>query len=107
MLQVGRGDVGYGPAERLEFLVDGGCQCDGGEDGEGAGGELYCWTVRRYCLRERCSNESWRGSESIPIVALPPNLINPKRRKGTESVVTPGTTSRMTITSSGLLGMSF
>lgn len=41
-----------------------------------------------------------------PIVARPPNLIRPKRRKGTESVVTPGTTSRMTITSSGFLGMS-
>ena len=42
-----------------------------------------------------------------PTVALPPNLISPKRRNGTESVVIPGTTSRITITSSGFLGTSF
>ena len=45
--------------------------------------------------------------ERLPTVALPPNLINPNRRNGTESVVIPGTTSRITITSSGLLGTSF
>jgi hypothetical protein len=32
--------------------------------------------------------------------------MSPKRRNGTESVVIPGTTSRITITSSGFLGMS-
>lgn len=42
-----------------------------------------------------------------PIVALPPNFISPNRRKGTERVVTPGTISRITITSSGFEGMSF
>lgn len=46
------------------------------------------------------------GGGDIPIVARPPNFIRPKRRKGTESVVTPGTRSRMTITSSGCWGMS-
>jgi hypothetical protein len=47
------------------------------------------------------------GGEHKPTVALPPNLINPHRRKGTERVVIPGTTSRMTITSSGFFGTSF
>lgn len=40
------------------------------------------------------------------IVARPPNLTRPPRRKGTESVVTPGTISRITMTSSGFLGTS-
>lgn len=43
------------------------------------------------------------GSTNIPIVALPPNLMTPPLEKGTESVVTPGTNSRMTICSSMLL----
>ena len=42
----------------------------------------------------------------IPIVALPPIFIRPKRRKGTERVVTFGTMSRITITSSGFWGTS-
>ena len=42
----------------------------------------------------------------IPTVALPPNFILPNRRNGTENVVTLGERSRMTITSSGFLGMS-
>lgn len=42
----------------------------------------------------------------IPIVALPPNLIIPKRKKGTESVVTFGVTSRITMTFSGSEGTS-
>lgn len=37
----------------------------------------------------------------IPIVARPPHFKVPKRRKGTENVVTPGATSRMTMTFSG------
>jgi hypothetical protein len=47
-----------------------------------------------------------RGDIILPTVALPPNFILPNRRKGTEKVVTLGERSRMTITSSGFLGMS-
>lgn len=43
----------------------------------------------------------------IPIVPRPPMRKSPKRLKGTESVVMLGEMSRMTITSAGLLGMSF
>jgi hypothetical protein len=39
-----------------------------------------------------------------PIVVRPPNLILPNLANGTENVVTFGTNSRMTITSSGLSG---
>ncbi len=39
----------------------------------------------------------------IPIVALPPNFIRPNLKKGIEMVVIPGTTSRMTAVSSGLV----
>lgn len=39
--------------------------------------------------------------KDIPIVALPPNLILPNRKNGTESVVTFGDTSRITMTFSG------
>lgn len=46
------------------------------------------------------------GNGNKPIVALPPTFINPKREKGTERVVTPGTSSRITITSSGFDGTS-
>jgi hypothetical protein len=46
------------------------------------------------------------GNGDKPIVALPPTFINPKRRKGTERVVMPGTSSRITITSSGFDGTS-
>lgn len=48
-----------------------------------------------------------RGRGAKPTVALPPILISPKRENGTERVVIPGTTSRITITSSGFEGMSF
>ena len=48
--------------------------------------------------------EQERGN--IPTVALPPNFILPNRKNGTEKVVTFGERSRMTITSSGFLGMS-
>lgn len=50
---------------------------------------------------------NWGEWEGIPIVARPPNFIRPKRRNGTLRVVTPGTSSRITITSSGFWGMSF
>lgn len=50
--------------------------------------------------------EEGKGGREIPIVARPPNFIRPKRRKGTERVVTPGTSSRITITSSGFWGTS-
>lgn len=43
----------------------------------------------------------------VPIVARPPIFIRPKRRKGTERVVTFGAMSRITITCSGFGGMSF
>jgi hypothetical protein len=42
----------------------------------------------------------------IPMVARPPTLISPNRRNGTESVVMPGTTSRITMTASGFAGTS-
>ena len=38
------------------------------------------------------------------MVARPPHLRVPKRRKGTESVVIPGATSRITMTFSGSAG---
>jgi hypothetical protein len=50
------------------------------------------------------NREKERGG--LPTVALPPNFILPNRRNGTENVVTLGERSRMTITSSGFLGMS-
>lgn len=46
-----------------------------------------------------------RGRD-VPTVARPPTFMRPKRRKGTESVVTLGVISRMTITSSGFEGTS-
>lgn len=42
-----------------------------------------------------------RGEGNIPIVALPPNFIRPNLKNGIETVVTPGTISRMTAVSSG------
>lgn len=48
-----------------------------------------------------------RVEGEIPIVALPPNFILPARRKGRETVVTPGTSSRITMTSSGFEGPEF
>lgn len=44
-----------------------------------------------------------RGEEEVPIVARPPNFIRPNLRNGTESVVTPGTISRITVVSSGVV----
>lgn len=55
--------------------------------------------------RERIGRGRERGGE-LPIVARPPIFILPNRRKGTESVVTFGAMSRITITSSGFEGMS-
>lgn len=49
-----------------------------------------------------------RDEVYIPIVPRPPTFILPKRAKGTEQVVmVRGTTSRITITFSGLDGISF
>ena len=55
-------------------------------------------------LREKCDVGGEAGS--IPIVALPPTLILPKRRKGVERMVMLGESLRITITSDGLEGMS-
>ena len=53
------------------------------------------------------STLGWSLDKRIPIVARPPTFILPKRRKGVERVVRPGESSRITITSDGLAGMSF
>lgn len=57
-----------------------------------------------------CQYTLWKGGggigKYIPTVPLPPNLINPNRRNGVEKVVIPGTTSLITMTSSGFLGTS-
>ena len=45
------------------------------------------------------------GEGVVPIVVLPPNFIRPNRRKGTETIVTPGTISRMTAVRSGSVSM--
>jgi len=42
----------------------------------------------------------------LPSVPLPPSFILPKRRKGTDSVTMSGVTWRITMTFSGLDGMS-
>jgi hypothetical protein len=47
-----------------------------------------------------------RQKGDVPTVARPPNFMRPNRRKGTESVVTLGAISRITITSSGFSGTS-
>lgn len=49
--------------------------------------------------------ETIRNSYS-PTVPLPPTGIIPKRLNGTENVTTLGVTSRITMTSAGLAGMS-
>lgn len=48
---------------------------------------------------------SVRG-DGIPRVPRPPNLILPKRKKGTEKVTMLGVTLRMTMTLAGSSGMS-
>lgn len=57
-------------------------------------------------MRGDDSDDGIARDEIIPIVARPPHLSVPKRRKGTESVVTPGATSRITMTFSGSAGTS-
>jgi hypothetical protein len=47
-----------------------------------------------------------RERENLPMVARPPHLRVPKRRKGTERVVMPGATSRITMTFSGSAGIN-
>jgi len=45
VLHVGGSDVAYIAAELRECVLDGGCEGDGGEDCEVAGGEFDCWLL--------------------------------------------------------------
>ena len=65
----------------------------------------WCWQMFNCRGVDDNDDDDDNQRGNIPIVALPPNLILSNLKKGTERVVTPGTTSRMTITSSGLLGV--
>lgn len=93
--------VGYGVPEGLDVGFEVWGEGDWGEDSEVAGLETD--------LGEGVSflDVRWEERGEIPIVALPPNFILPMRRKGRETVVTPGTSSRITITSSGFEGPEF
>lgn len=101
VLEIGGCDVGDAVSEGLEF----GCyrrgEGNGREDGELTRCETDCWdNLLAFVWDERTKKRE------IPIVALPPNLIMPNRKKGTESVVTFGVTSRITMTFSGSEGTS-
>lgn len=101
VLEIGGCDVGDAVPEGLEFGCDRRGEGNGRENGELTRCETDCWhNLLAFVCDERAKKRD------IPIVALPPNLIMPNRKKGTESVVIFGVTSRITMTFSGSEGTS-
>lgn len=101
VLEIGGCNVGDAVSERLEFACYRGGEGNGREDGELSRCETDYWNDRlAFVCGERAEKRD------IPIVARPPNLIMPNRKKGTESVVIFGVKSRITMTFSGSEGTS-
>lgn len=92
-------DFAHGADGLLDFF----CKGHRGEAGDAAVLEA---DYGRACQLTDLVVELGGGRECVPRVALPPSFILPKRRKGTERVTISGVTLRITMTFSGLEGMS-